>query len=121
MPKVEVEGYGAFEVESGKRLIRALETNGVDILHLCGGFARCTTCRVEFKSGEPDRMTVAENNKLAEKGWTDSVLRLSCQIEVLQDMVIDPVMTLTESGMEDAGPAPQETITPHPEWMIKPR
>jgi len=120
MPKVEVEGYGVFEVEIGQRLVRALETNGVDILHLCGGFARCTTCRVEFKAGEPEQMTTAEKNKLTEKGWIGSVQRLSCQIQVTQDMTIDPVMTLIESGMEDAGPIPQETITPPPVWLTKP-
>ena len=26
----------------------------VDVLHACGGNARCTTCRVEFVDGEPD-------------------------------------------------------------------
>ncbi len=52
----------------GKRLVLAVEQDaGVDILHACGGNARCTTCRVEFLAGEPDRMTEAEKNKLAER------------------------------------------------------
>jgi hypothetical protein len=50
------------------RLVRALERNGVDVLHACGGNARCTTCRVEFVSGEPDRMTVAEQGRLQQRG-----------------------------------------------------
>ena len=53
MPKLNVEGFGEFEVAEGKRLVLALEENGVDILHACGGNARCTTCKVEFAAGEP--------------------------------------------------------------------
>ena len=58
MPKLTVEGYGTFEVAAGKRLVNAIEQDAkVDILHACGGNARCTTCRVEFVDGEPVKMT----------------------------------------------------------------
>ena len=44
MPKLTVDGIGAFEVPQGKRLVLALEDEaGVDQLHACGGNARCTT------------------------------------------------------------------------------
>jgi ferredoxin len=60
MPKLTVEGYRTVEVSSGKRLVRAIEEDArVDILHACGGNARCTTCRIEFIAGEPDKMTEA--------------------------------------------------------------
>ena len=60
MPKLVVEGVGEFEVPEGKRLVLALEQDaGIDQLHACGGNARCTTCRVEFIVGEPERMTIA--------------------------------------------------------------
>ena len=37
MPRLEVEGVGAFEVEEGKRLVLAIEEDaGVDILHCVG-------------------------------------------------------------------------------------
>ena len=52
MPQITVEGESAFEVESGKKLVLCLEDNGIDILHRCGGMARCTTCRVEILSGD---------------------------------------------------------------------
>jgi ferredoxin len=69
MPKLTVEGAGEYEVTQGKRLVLALEQDaGIDQLHACGGNARCTTCRVEFVAGEPDRITVAEKNVLAAKG-----------------------------------------------------
>ena len=56
MPTLTVEGFPSVEVPSDKRLVLAVEQDaGVDILHACGGNARCTTCRVEFVSGEPTR------------------------------------------------------------------
>src|SRR6478609_5033667 len=71
MPKLTVEGVGSFEVPQGKRLVLALEDEaGVDQLHACGGNARCTTCRVEFVSGEPEQMTAAEKTVLAARGLT---------------------------------------------------
>ncbi len=37
MPRLEIEGVGAFEVEEGKRLVLAIEEDaGVDILHHVG-------------------------------------------------------------------------------------
>ena len=49
MPKLTVEGFPTVDIEPGKRLVLAIkEDSGVDILHACGGNARCTTCRVEF-------------------------------------------------------------------------
>jgi ferredoxin len=53
VPKLSVEDFGTFDIPQGKRLVLAVEQSGVDILHACGGNARCTTCRVEFLSGEP--------------------------------------------------------------------
>jgi ferredoxin len=32
----------------------------VVILHRCGGYARCTTCRIEYLEGKPKKMTKAE-------------------------------------------------------------
>ena len=45
MATVEAVGIKTFEVEEGRRLVLALEDAGIDILHRCGGNARCTTCR----------------------------------------------------------------------------
>ena len=119
MPKINVEGYGTFEVAENTRLVRAIEGNGVDILHRCGGFARCTTCRVEFSDGEPERMTVAERNKLTDKGLLGQV-RLSCQILCDHDMTMRPLMTLSTSDADDPGPEPHSEITPEPEWTAAP-
>ncbi len=114
MPLITVQGYGEIQAHDNERLVLALERGGVDILHRCGGVARCTTCRVEFSAGEPSQMTQAEHDKLTEKGL--SGVRLSCQIECQHDMALTPVQTVTSSGLE-AGKAPAETIEPAPVWI----
>jgi ferredoxin len=119
MPKLTVEGVGEFEVPQGKRLVLALEDEaGVDQLHACGGNARCTTCRVEFVSGEPGRMTAAEKNTLAARGLTG--VRLSCQIPCEHDMTVRAISRLGGSQRKDAGPRPADDIHPQPvEWVAK--
>ena len=119
MPKLTVEGVGDFEIPQGKRLVLALEDEaGVDQLHACGGNARCTTCRVEFMSGEPDQMTAAEKQVLAARGL--SGVRLSCQILCDHDMTVRAISRLAGSGRKDAGSRPDEHIQPQPvEWLAK--
>ena len=115
MPKLTVEGYGTFEVAENKRLVLAIEQDAkVDILHACGGNARCTTCRVEFIDGEPSRMTVAEKTRLAERGL--SGVRLSCQIVCDHDINVRAISRLEGSGRPDPGRTPEPTIQPPPEW-----
>ena len=118
MPKLTVDGVGEFEVPQGKRLVLALvQDAGIDQLHACGGQARCTTCRVEFVSGEPENMTVAERNVLSAKGL--SGVRLSCQINCDHDMSVRATSRLAGSGRKDAGHAPAAQIEPAPEWITK--
>lgn len=119
MPKLTVEGYGTFEVPDGKRLVLAIEQDAkVDILHACGGNARCTTCRVEFIGGEPARHTVAEQEKLTAKGLTG--VRLSCQIRCDHDMTVRAISRLEGSGRPDPGGAPTADIAPPAQWIEGP-
>lgn len=118
MPKLTVDGIGTFDVDADKRLVLALtDEAGVDQLHACGGNARCTTCRVEFLSGEPDQMTEAEKTVLAAKGVTG--VRLSCQIACDHDMTVKAISRLAGSGRPDAGKRPADAITPPPVWTTK--
>ncbi|MSO56118.1 MAG: (2Fe-2S)-binding protein [Acidobacteria bacterium] len=116
MPKLTVEGYGTFEVAANKRLVLAIEQDGhVDIMHACGGNARCTTCRVEFVEGEPSKMTAAEKERLTVRDLKG--VRLSCQILCDQDMAVRAISRLEGTGRPDPGRAPEETITPPPQWV----
>jgi ferredoxin len=118
MPKLTIEGVGAFEVPAGKRLVNTLvDECGLDQLHACGGVARCTTCRVEFVAGEPTAMTKAEQDVLAAKGITTPGLRLSCQIACDGDMTIRVISRLAGSGRKDCGHSPADAIQPPPEWV----
>lgn len=118
MPMLNVDGVGAFEVPAGKRLVNALTDDAkIDQLHACGGNARCTTCRVEFLAGEPDRMTEAEKVVLAAKGITG--VRLSCQIACDHDMTVRAISRLAGSGRADPGKRPADDITPPPIWVGK--
>jgi ferredoxin len=116
MPTLTVDGFGTFEVPLDKRLVLAIEQDAhVDVLHACGGNARCTTCRVEFITGEPSKMTAAEQAVLQARGL--SGVRLSCQILCDHDMSVRAISRLEGSGRPDPGRTPEPTITPPPVWL----
>ncbi len=119
MPKLEIEGVGTFDVEEGKRLVLAIEEDaGVDIMHRCGSYAQCATCRVEFLEGEPEEMTEAELQVLQIRDLLGEA-RLSCQALCDHDMKVRVIMTASSTG-SDPGGQPEEEITPPPVWVEKP-
>jgi ferredoxin len=122
MPNLTVEGARSVQVPQGKRLVIALEDDAaIDQLHACGGFARCTTCRVEFISGEPQKMTEAELAVLTARGLINQPgLRLSCQILCEHDMEVRATSRLSGSGRPDPGKRPEDQITPPPVWTERP-
>ncbi|MGH3146990.1 MAG: 2Fe-2S iron-sulfur cluster-binding protein [Rubrobacter sp.] len=120
MPRLEVEGTGDFEVGKGKRLVLAIEEDaGVDVMHVCGSYARCTTCRVEFLEGEPEKMTQAELMVLQMRDLVGKA-RLSCQVLCEEDMKVRVLITVSGTGARDAGYPPEPEITPPPVWLEKP-
>ena len=120
VPRIEVEDAGTFDVEEGKRLVLAIEEDaGVDILHRCGSYARCTTCRIEYLEGEPEKMTRAELEVLEKRDLLGEV-RLSCQALCDHDIKVRVLMTVESTGLDGPGPHPESYITPEPEWVDKP-
>ena len=116
MPKLTVEGYAPVDVADGRRLVLAMEQDaGVDVLHACGGGARCTTCRVEFISGEPEQITEAELERLTQRNLTG--VRLCCQIRGDQDMTLRAVRRLEGSGRAGPGSTATDDINPPPIWV----
>jgi len=122
MPRLTVEGARTVDVPDGKRLVLALvDDAAIDQLHACGGNARCTTCRVEFITGEPRQMTEAEKAVLTARGLiTQPGLRLSCQILCDHDMEVRAASRLSGSGRPDPGKRPLDEITPPPVWTERP-
>ena len=109
MPKIQAEtatGLVETEAPEGKKLVLTLEDAGIDILHRCGGNARCTTCRVEILEGEPGEMGELERNRLAMESELAPNVRLSCQIRVDRDMDVTVLMRASEQGWEP-GPTPE--------------
>ena len=108
MPKIEaISASGSQEIDApeGKKLVLVLEDAGIDILHRCGGNARCTTCRVEVLAGEPGAMGELERNRLALETELADNVRLSCQIKVHSDLNVKVINQASTRGM-DAGPRP---------------
>jgi ferredoxin len=109
MPRVAIEGVGETTCTDGRRLVLCIEDAGVDLLHRCGGNARCTTCRVEVLAGEPSPMTDAEQARLARVEDRSPNLRLSCQIQVRSDLTVRVLRRLRDNpDMSDPGPRPIE-------------
>jgi ferredoxin len=108
MPKVQAEtATGLIETEApdGKKLVLTIEDAGVDILHRCGGNARCTTCRVEVLEGDPGEMGELERNRLAVEAELAPNTRLSCQIHAHSDLKVRVINQASVRGM-DPGPRP---------------
>lgn len=110
MARITADGK-QIESEQGTRLVRALEAGGVDVSHRCGGFAKCTTCRVSFNDGEPSVMTKAEFEKL---GDDRDEYRLSCQIQCADGMDVDVLMKVSDMDYDEAGPEVEVEVTPDP-------
>ncbi len=110
MPKITAETAGgtvAFEAEKDRKLVLCLEDNGIDILHRCGGNARCTTCRVEVLSGDPGEIGEPEKAILATKTDLNDYTRLSCQVRLIDDLHVKVVRQASVEGI-DAGGRPVE-------------
>jgi len=114
MKKITAETAGgtvAFEADEGKKLVLAIEDNGIDILHRCGGNARCTTCRVEVLGGDPGEIRDPERAILATKTDLNDHTRLSCQIRIADDLHVKVINQVSVKGI-DAGPRPADEDTP---------
>jgi ferredoxin len=110
MPVIEAEtatGTQSFDAAQGRKLVLVLEDAGIDILHRCGGNAKCTTCRVEILAGDPGEISEGERTRLAaETGLAENV-RLSCQVRVLDDLKVRVLRQASTSNLA-AGTRPSE-------------
>ncbi len=110
MARIEAEtanGTQAFDADEGRKLVLALEDAGIDILHRCGGNAKCTTCRVEVLAGDPGEIGDLERNRLAMEAGLAENVRLSCQVHVANDLKVKVIRQASVDKL-DAGPRPAE-------------
>ena len=99
MPTVTVEGEQPFEVAAGKKLVLGIEDAGIDILHRCGGNARCTTCRVQMLTGDVAPMGDLERERLAREAALGPDIRLACQIRVESDLSVRVLQRAGATGL----------------------
>lgn len=110
MPRIEAEtadGVKTFEAQLNRKLVLAIRDAGIDILHRCGGFAKCTTCRVEIIEGDVDAMQEIERERLAREDKLEPDTRLSCQITVKSDLRIKVLRQAHVTGLE-VGKVPED-------------
>lgn len=110
MPRITAEtasGQIAFDCTAGRKLVLCIEDNGIDILHRCGGNARCTTCRVDILEGDAGEMGAEELSILTAKGDFGENTRLSCQIKVRGDLHVRVINQASVRGI-DPGTRPEE-------------
>lgn len=114
MYQIRVEPDIEIESVAGRRLVLAIEDAGIDILHRCGGNARCTSCRVEVLEGDAGPLTDAEDARLARIEDRPENLRLSCQIQVNDNLTVNVLRRLRDNpDMSDSGPRPIEWPATH--------
>ncbi len=106
MPQITVDDNAPFEAPTGKKLVLAIEDGGIDILHRCGGIARCTTCRVEVLEGMVPPISTAETQALEDPDLIEKY-RLSCQLRVEGDMKVRVWGRASEKGI-GAGERPDD-------------
>jgi adenylate cyclase len=88
-------------VHPGATVLETLRENGIPHASVCGGRARCTTCRILVTKGL-DRIPAAtglEAKALARIGATPG-MRLACQISPTQDIAVMPLLA-ADAGAVD--------------------
>lgn len=127
MPKVTVVDFMGdvqkeIEVESGTKLLKAL-INETDIMHECGGRAKCTTCRVTIRKGVPTKKTQRQHelfDNLINSGqpqFDHPAVFLSCQVIVENDMTVSVSEEFNSVIHDSRGKDIEDEITPDPVWM----
>ncbi|MHA1961350.1 MAG: 2Fe-2S iron-sulfur cluster binding domain-containing protein [Candidatus Thorarchaeota archaeon] len=128
MPKVTVvdfmrEVVMEFDVESGTKLLKALIEHDVDLVHTCGGKAKCTTCSVTIDRGTPTKVTQAQKDrfermvKSSQPQFDAPQVFLSCQVIVENDMMVCPSEEFNEIIHDDRGKDTEDKVTPDPVWL----
>ncbi|MEH6650099.1 MAG: adenylate/guanylate cyclase domain-containing protein [Motiliproteus sp.] len=84
---------GAFTARRGQTLLEALREAGIAHSSVCGGRARCTTCRVRVVQGQQQLEPVSSAERDALKGIkAEADVRLACQLVLTDNLSIVPLI-----------------------------
>jgi len=85
--KIKINNQKEIEVPAGGKLLGALADAGIFVSSACGGGGTCAQCKVKIVEGGGEILATEKdhiNKKAAAEGE-----RLSCQVAVKQDMIVD--------------------------------
>ena len=89
----------AIKAQPGATLLEVSRMNNVPIASVCGGRARCSTCRVKVLDGSRllAKPGVAETSVLNRIGAGDKI-RLACQVRPDHDLTVQPLVPVKASA-----------------------
>ena len=85
--KIVINGEKTVETEAGGKLLQTLAANEVFLSSACGGGGTCAQCKCQVTEGGGSMLPTEESHFTkgeAREGW-----RLSCQVPVKQDMIVE--------------------------------
>ena len=100
--KIHYSNNKTVSVPKGTSVLEASRLAGVPHQSVCGGKARCTTCRIHVVSHEGDLPvpTALESNAI-ERAGLESEVRLACQLKPTKDLTIIPLVN-PENSLDGA-------------------
>ncbi len=89
MPSITYQNEKAVEADSAATILQASLQNGIPHTHVCGGNARCSTCRVLIMSGlEFCCPRNEKEQKMADRRHFSPAVRLACQTTLSGDVAL---------------------------------
>jgi adenylate cyclase len=100
-PQLTHDNRRTMAILPGATVLETLRANGIPHASVCGGRARCTTCRIRVVSGQAELPEPAglEAAALARIGATAGV-RLACQIRPMADISVTPLLAADSSAAD---------------------
>jgi adenylate cyclase len=98
-PQLTFAGGRKMAILPGATVLETLRANGIPLAAVCGGRARCTTCRIRVVDGEatlPEPVGL-EAAALSRIGATEGV-RLACQLRPTTNISVIPLLTADASA-----------------------
>jgi adenylate cyclase len=101
LPRMTHANGRTMAVLPGATVLETLRANGIPHASVCGGRARCTTCRIRVVSGQEQLPAPAglEAAALARIGATEGV-RLACQLRPGTDISVMPLLAADASAAD---------------------
>ncbi len=110
MPKITFYGEKSVEISKDKTVLECSLDCGIPHAHVCGGNARCTTCRIFVLDGLENCIERNEKERhVSEKRGFEQRIRLACQTMVKGDIVCKRLV----KDEEDIALVDNETATEH--------